>query len=418
MKTLFAALLLALSGSASAASVAMKPPVGITGNPASATGWTTASNFVGNFSAASFSGGFTTNVGGKAVTMPASMRMAANAGQFAISAVRLSPAALIGSAVVAWLLSQGIEYIDGQWKKKDTSDNGAPEAGHMWFHNGYNTACTATTPCTWDAVKTDFETKYGSNMPQTYGGARISGPCFANGTRKYDCPFEYYYKPYSQWYNGGRVTFEWVGSSTPQYVPATEADFAPLATAPLPDAVANELAPKGVALPMENPQFNPPYVDEPLGEPYVDPVTGKRYQDKARITPQSDGKTADVQTNKQEVDEAGEPVTDPATGVEKPPEKQDDFCKQNPDSLACMEKGEPDELDLETRSIGSMVSPVSVGGAGHCMADKTLAMATMGRSITFTYKPICDLASMVRPLILALAWLLAGWIMVGAVKEN
>lgn len=417
MKTLLAALLLALAGSASAASVAIKPPVGITGNPASATGWTTASNFVGNFSAASFSGGFTTNVGGKAVTMPASMRMAANAGQFAISAVRLSPAALIGSAVVAWLLSQGIEYIDGQWKKKDASDNGSPIAGKLWYHTGYQTACTPANPCTWSDVKADFETKYGKNLPQYYiGGARITGTCTGSSTSA-QCPFEYQWND-GKWYNGGMATFYVQAASQPQYVPATEADFAPLATAPLPDAVADELAPKGVALPMENPVFDPPYVDLPLGEPYVDPVTGKRYQDKARVTPQSDGKTADVQTTKQEVDEAGDPVTDPATGVEKPPQKQDDFCKQNPDSLACMEKGETDELELETRSIGSMVSPVSVGGAGHCMADKTLAIASMGRSVTFTYKPICDLASMVRPLILALAWLLAGWIMVGAVKEN
>lgn len=418
MKTLFAALLLALSGTASAASVAMKPPVGITGNPASSSGWTTAANFVGNFSAASFSGGFTTNVGGKSVTMPATMRMAANAGQFAISAVRLSPAALIGSAVVAWLLSQGIEYIDGQWKKKDTSDNGAPEAGHNWYNNGYNSACTPVAPCSWAANKADWESKYGSNQPTQYGGARITGTCYPNGARKYSCPFEFLWKSNNQWYNGGTVTFEWVGNANPQYIPATDSDFAALAAAPLPDAVATELANKDVALPMENPQFDPKYVDEPLGEPYVDPVTGKRYQDAVRVTPQSDGKTADVQTKKQEVDEEGEPSVDPETGAELQPEKQDDFCKQNPDSIACMEKGETDELDLETRSIGSMVSPVAVGGAGHCMADKTLAMATMGRSITFTYKPICDLASMVRPLILALAWLLAGWIMIGAVKES
>lgn len=409
MKTLFAALLLAFAGSASAASVAIKPPVGITGNPASATGWTTASNFVGNFSAASFSGGFTTNVGGKAVTMPATMRMAANAGQFAISAVRASPAALIGSAVVAWLLANGIEYVEGQFVKP-ASLPGIGQ-GYQWGCAGYYGEISAVaTTCAQAAGWGDITiTEFVPNGPTSYvvkaNSSKFSGGPYgvATVTKHTQCLSGYTLQ------NGACV-----GTS----VPATDADFAPLATAPLPDAVASELAPKGVALPMENPQFDPPYVDEPLGEPYVDPVTGKRYQDNARITPQSDGKTADVQTNKQEVDEAGEPVTDPATGVEKPPEKQDDFCRQYPDSIACMEKGETDELDLETRSIGSMVSPVAVGGAGHCMADKTLAMATMGRSITFTYKPICDLASMVRPLILALAWLLAGWIMIGAVKEN
>lgn len=409
MKTLFAALLLAFAGSASAASVAIKPPVGITGNPASATGWTTASNFVGNFSAASFSGGFTTNVGGKAVTMPATMRMAANAGQFAISAVRASPAALIGSAVVAWLLANGIEYVEGQFVKP------APSPG---IGQGYQWGCAGI---------------YGEISSIAVTCAQASGwgvititEFVPNGADSYVV------KAYSSKFSGGPYTVATVnkytqclagytlqnGACVGSVVPVTDSDFSPLATAPLPDSVASELAPKGVALPMESPQFDPPYVDVPLGDPYEDPTTGKRYRDNARVTPQSDGKTADVQTTKQEVDEAGEPVTDPATGIEKPPEKQDDFCKQNPDSLACMEKGETDELDLETRSIGSMVSPVAVGGAGHCMADKTLAMATMGRSITVTYKPICDLATMVRPLILALAWLLAGWIMIGAVKEN
>lgn len=417
MKTLLAVLLLAFAGAASAASVAMKPPVGITGNPASSTGWTTAANFVGNFSAASFSGGFTTNVGGKAVIMPASMRMAANAGQFAISAVRLNPAALVGSAVVAWLLSQGIEYIDGQWKKKDSSDNGSPIEGKLWYHTVYQSACTTSSPCSWSQVKTDFETKYGKNLPKYYiGGARITGTC-TSGASSAQCPFEYQWND-GKWYSGGVHTFYVQASANPQYVPATEADFAPLATAPLPDAVANELAPKGVALPMENPQFNPPYVDEPLGEPYVDPVTGKRYQDKARVTPRSDGKTADVQIHKQQVDEQGNPATDETTGKEVSPEEQDDFCKQNPDSLACMEEGETDDIDLETRSVGSSVSPVALGSPGHCMADKTLSLSTLGRSFTFTYKPICDLASMVRPLILAIAWLLAGWIMVGAVRET
>lgn len=419
MKTLFAALLLAFAGSASAASVAMKPPVGITGNPAMSTGWSTASNFVGNFSAASFSGGFTTNVGGKTVTMPASMRMAANAGRFAVSAVRLSPAALIGSAVVAWLLSQGIEYVDGQFQKKDSSDNGAPESGHMWYHNGYDTACTAVTPCTWEAVKTDFETKYGSNYPQTYGGARISGPCYANGTRKYSCPFEYYYKPHSAWYNGGSVTFEWLGTAEPKYVPATEADFAPLATAPLPDAVADELAPKGVALPMENPVFDPPYVDEPLGEPYVDPVTGKRYQDNVRVTPQADGKTADVQTHKQEVDEEGDPATDPTTGVEAPPEKQDDFCKKNPEASSCKPFDEPPDLELEKKENPFSLNPVSGFGAdsASCPAPQNL-FTVGGQAVAWDWGNFCKFAQGIRPLIIGFAWLTAIMIVVSVGRRN
>lgn len=418
MKTLLAALLLAFAGSSSAASVAMKPPVGITGNPAMSTGWSTASNFVGNFSAASFSGGFTTNVGGKAVTMPAAMRMAANAGQFAISAVRLSPAALIGSAVVAWLLSQGIEYIDGQWKKKDASDNGSPIAGKLWYHTGYQTACTPENPCTWSDVKSDFETKYGKNLPQYYiGGARITGTCTGSSTSA-QCPFEYQWND-GKWYNGGMATFYVQSASQPQYVPATEADFAPLATAPLPDAVADELAPKGVALPMENPVFDPPYVDEPLGEPYVDPVTGKRYQDNVRVTPQSDGKTADVQTHKQEVDEEGDPATDPTTGVEAPPEKQDDFCKKNPEASSCKPFDEPPDLDLEKKENPFSLNPVSGFGAdsASCPAPQNL-FTVGGQAVAWDWGNFCKFAQGIRPLIIGFAWLTAIMIVVSVGRRN
>lgn len=402
MKSLIAVLLFALAGTASAASVAMKPPVGITGNPGSATGWTTATNFVGNFSAASFSGGFTSNVGGKMVTMPATMRLAANAGQFAVAAVRSSPAALVGSAVVAWLLTNGIEYLNGQLVVKPV----IPGTDGNCYQSPYGAGFKPQFPCSIAEAESVFAQAWPHLMPNASGFFRE-----VNGLKQI--------RVCSQASNTACLDFSYYRPAPqPEKVPATDADFQALASAPLPDAVATELANKDVALPMEAPQFDPKYVDEPLGDPYVDPVTGKRYQDNARVTPQSDGKTADVQTNKQEVDEEGEPSVDPETGAELQPEKQDDFCKQNPDSIACMEKGETDELDLETRSIGSMVSPVAVGGAGHCMADKTLAMSTLGRSITFTYKPICDLASMVRPLILALAWLLAGWIMIGAVKEN
>lgn len=410
MKTLFAALLLVFAGSASAATVAIKPPVGITGNPASATGWTTASNFVGNFSAASFSGGFTTNVGGKAVTMPATMRMAANAGQFAISAVRASPAALIGSAVVAWLLANGIEYVEGQFVKPASSPGIGQ--GYQWGCAGYYGEISAV-PIT---------------CAQAGGWGDITITEFVpNG------PTSYVVKAYSSKFSGGPYTVATVtkhtqclsgytlqnGACVGSSVPATDADFAPLATAPLPDAVASELAPKGVALPMENPVFDPPYVDEPLGEPYVDPVTGKRYQDKFRVTPHSDGKTADVQAHKQEVDEEGDPVTDPATGVEAPPEKQDDFCKQNPEASSCKPFDEPPDLDLEKKENPFSLSPVSGFGAdsASCPAPQNL-FTVGGQAVAWDWGNFCKFAQGIRPLIIGFAWLTAIMIVVSVGRRN
>lgn len=408
MKTLFAALLLAFAGSASAASVAMKPPVGITGNPASATGWTTASNFVGNFSAASFSGGFTTNVGGKAVTMPATMRMAANAGRFAVSAVRLTPSALIGSAVATWLLSQGLEWIDGQFMKRPTGD---PIVGGGWVMNGYQGKVLPMESPLDSCVAAYTGSQFGFIRCEPLAGNQFriylsDRTIYNTAVQVTDCPSGYNWNASSS-------------SCVPVAKPATATDFAPLEAAPLPDSVADELAPKGVALPMENPVFDPAYVDEPLGEPYVDPVTGKRYQDKVRVTPQSDGKTADVQTHKQEVDEEGDPATDPTTGVEAPPEKQDDFCKQNPEASSCKPFDEPPDLDLEKKENPFSLNPVSGFGAdsASCPAPQSLFTAG-GQQVVWDWGNFCKFAQGIRPLIIGFAWLTAIMIVVSVGRRN
>ena len=379
MKTIFGFFLVFVASSSFAAAVPLFPGTGIA---ATSSGFTTAANFTGQFSAAAFNSNFTTNVGGKAVTMPAAMRLAANAGQFAVSAVRLNPAALVGTAVASWLLGYGLEWINGQWQK---SESASVPSDALCGMTALQCATSGGSP------------SYATLSPRWIG---ISGGSCIAGLPDYP-----------------HITIPCGMTGQPQKRPATETDWAAIPqNAPLPDPVAGELASKGVPLPLEVPHIGPQ--DIPLGDPYVDPVTGKRYQDKARVTPRADSKTADVQTYKQEVDEAGNPKKQEDGQTEKPPEEQTDFCKKNPDAISCMPEGQTDDQELQTKNIGSGITPVSVGGQGQCMADKTLSMATMGKSITFTYKPICDLASMVRPLILALAWLLAGWIMVGAVKDN
>ena len=403
MKTVLAFLLALVASSSYAAAVPLTPGPGVAGT---ASGFTTAANFTGQFSAASFNNTFSTNVGGKMVTMPATMRMAANAGQFAVSAVRLNPAALVGGAVAAWLLGYGIEWLEGQWQKSSVGDPVGTCNG-----NGVGNSASFGFPAT-GLSNSSCLAKVKSSLQANFSGSTYTYKSTSGGTYNWGV----YHPCCGSW---DVEAGSWAQTAPGQTVrnPATDTDWAAIPqNAPLPDPVAGELASKGVPLPLEVPHIAPQ--DIPLSDPYVDPVTGKRYRDQARITPSSDGKTADVQTYKQEVDEAGNPKKDEDGQTDKPPEEQTDFCKKNPDAIACMPEGQTDDQELQTKNIGSGITPISVGGQGQCMADKTLSMATMGKSITFTYKPICDLASMVRPLILALAWLLAGWIMVGAVKDN
>lgn len=412
MKTLLFVLAL-IAGHAHAATVPMSAPTGVTHASGS---WTTASNFVGSFSGASFNNTFTANVGGKAVTMPAAQRMAANAGQFAATAVRMSPAGLLGSAVAAWLLTAGLEWINGQWQKRDTSDDGAPLSGKMWYYESPNAGCTVSSPCTWSANLADWTSKYCSNDPANCGGVRVKGAFYQNGAGVYAAPIEYYYPPYSGWYPAGTTTFKSVGIAQPSYVPATEEDFAPLAVNPLPDAVANEIANKS-ALPLQNPQWDNPYQDVPLSDPKIDPVTGEKYRDAARVTPNPDGTSADVEPYREPLDENGDPIPDETKPGEtkKEAEPNKDPCETATDRLSCIEKGQADDLELDSQNQGGAVSPVSVGGGGSCPADKVIALH--GGTATFSYQPICQLATMINPLVIAFAWLSAGFILIGAFRE-
>lgn len=391
MKTVLALLLALVASSSFAAAVPLSPGPGIA---ASSSGFTTAANFTGQFSAASFNSNFTANVGGKAVTMPATMRMAANAGQFAVSAVRLNPAGLITSAVATWLLSQGLQWANNQWNKTET-----PQDGKLWALVGssdyYATraeACMAglwrcspnvCTSCTYS----DYEGVYYFTMKQ------------ANGQNGY----------------GG--SYQWRYPNGAQTRPATDADWDQLAASALPDPVAGELAAKGVPLPLDVPHIAPQ--DIPLSDPYVDPVTGKRYRDQARLTPSSDAKTADVQTTKQEVDEAGNPEKQEDGQTDKPPEEQTDFCKKNPDASSCKPFDEAPDSELQKKDNPFSLNPVSGFGADNasCPAPQNLFTAG-GQQITWDWGKFCTFAQGIRPLIIGFAWLTAIMIVVSVGRRN
>lgn len=371
MKTILVILLVTLSGFVHSASVAVVPPASIT---ATSGGFTTASSFTGSFSAAAFNNTFTTNVGGKAVTMPATMRMAANAGSFAASAVRLNPAGLLGTAAAAWLLSYGLQWINGQWMKQDPPLTPSDQRCGMTALYCVTTAGSAS---------------YGSAGPYWKRMSTNGATCYA-GLTQYP-----------------NIEVSCSASGSPANRPATDADWSAPQSGTLPDAAASELAPK-IPLPLQNPEFNPKYSDVPLGDPYRDPVTGKRYQDKARVTPQSDGKSADVQVSKTEVDDAGNPAVDSTTNQPKAPEKVDDPCKLNPEASGCKQLDEPADTELQKKDNPFSLNPVSGFGPDNasCPSPQQLFVRG-GQSVSWDWGQICTFAQGMRPLVIGFAWLFA-----------
>jgi hypothetical protein len=95
----------------------------------------------------------------------------------------------------------------------------------------------------------------------------------------------------------------------------------------------------------------------------------------------------------------------------------DEFCSKNADTLACTKLGsaEADPLGTEERSIAN-ISPVSIGGVGACPAPLTASF--LGQPISFSFDALCTYANALRPLVLAMAWLSAGVIFIGGVRNG
>lgn len=333
------------------------------------------------------------NVGGKAVTVPASLRMAANAGNYAKSMMRLNPALLVGTLAAAWLYDHYIQP-DGQ----GGFDVITP--GDWWSVPGYanpiyDGTAAATQACTQDSGTLITYTPLPSG---SYGGENIL--CQGGAA----------------WNNAqfGRVVYK--NQGTPGTRPAEQADWDALPD-PLSE-VAPELpyAPYMVGgVPVDSPEYDFVPFSVPLGQPYEKP-DGSTAQPMAKVSPNDDLVTVD--TYDQPVTDAnGDPVANPVPEdtPEPAPEPKTD-CEKFPESLGCAQLGTAPDVPIgtESRSIAA-IAPVSVGGAGACPAPLTASF--MGQTVSFSYDMPCQFATSLKPLILAIAWLSAGLIFIGGVRQ-
>lgn len=119
-------------------------------------------------------------------------------------------------------------------------------------------------------------------------------------------------------------------------------------------------------------------------------------------TTHADGSTTTVTTN----NAPPAPTTPPADP------KTD--CDKYPKSIGCSEYGTaPPEL-LTTVAVPVSLAPTSLG-SGTCPAPATFT--AMHRTMMISYGLYCDFATAIAPLIIAFAWLSAGFIVMGSVKE-
>ena len=96
-----------------------------------------------------------------------------------------------------------------------------------------------------------------------------------------------------------------------------------------------------------------------------------------------------------------------------------DLCKLHPNVSACLELGTvPTDIPSAVTSQPLNVTftpPSSVAGTCPASYSKTL---TGGKTIVFSFGPVCDFAGMMRPVVLAAAFLAAAFVVSGAVRAD
>ncbi|MFY9327488.1 MAG: virulence factor TspB C-terminal domain-related protein [Georgfuchsia sp.] len=113
----------------------------------------------------------------------------------------------------------------------------------------------------------------------------------------------------------------------------------------------------------------------------------------------------------------GATVPDVPSTETKPQEEtaQESICKTQPDLLQCMELGGiPTEETLGSQSVvPTALTPVSFSLNNACPADVPLPHGAV-----LSYQPTCNFLGGIRPIVLLLAWLAAGFIVLGARSDG
>lgn len=90
-----------------------------------------------------------------------------------------------------------------------------------------------------------------------------------------------------------------------------------------------------------------------------------------------------------------------------------DPCIEHPDRAGCSELGDVSDVQLPTQSAPISFVP-TLSASGSCPSPRSVS--TSYGSLEFSYQPICDFATGLRPLVIALSLIGAGALVFGAVK--
>lgn len=401
------------------------------------------------FSGGSVNGSLTARVAGKVVLIPMKWTMTSTAGRVVSTALRTNPG-LAAVSTLGWLLLYGIDRcVNGTWCRRNTV---LEEVGY--FSGPYSTFFLTRD----GGYATQYASAVGDMVNivknHSFGVVISSVKCEKIGEES-KCTVTYHIvdpKSGPGWRTPDRFAYFY-----------EDKNLGFLNKALIPDDVATELVENGVEIPLQ-PEVNLTPQIVQMSDPFVDPADGKRYQEVAVVTPASDLKTANLKLEKQEVksgidsdltlgkqpvvnsnsgpvtstspvvsllpvptpivDPISAPIVDPRPThkQEKPIEADkplDDPCILHPNRLGCMSWGDtPSGPDLKDISKNISIIPDFGWGpeSASCPADLTTHLR-IGSLVAFSFKPVCDAATMFRPAVISVAWMTAVLIALGVGKS-
>lgn len=447
LRTLVAACFL-VSGSAHAAYAQLSPPPGWSGGSTGgqfAYGQAANSATIANGTVRTTA---TLNVAGRSVSIPASMRFAANAPRIAAAAIFLNPGLRTAVGIASWLGVGKVVWdaANNKWISQNPGPNDQVSDGKEYSFPGYPWSSSIESACL-SQVPADSPYNYVITeiIPQgcrveyfrkTDGVIAGAGGFFGVQSRPSSCP--------AGWY----ITAAGC-SQNPQPKQLTQQEMVELLNPentpgwPISDSFLGEF-PRDLSLPVELPVVNPstgvnPF-PKPLFIPTGDPVRNPNYDPNAApgpnnqpfIQPGTNVTPRPTPSNPWQVDvqpvSRPQPGADPLPDAEQNPEtdpndkpKEEDqksLCEKHPDIVACQKLGDINPENLAKNTVTLQINREEGFGPanGACPAPKQFVV--MGKSMAFQWDLLCDFASQIRPLLVGFAYLSAALSFFGLSRKD
>lgn len=445
-KGLIAALALS-AGSAFAGYAQATPPPGWSpgGGAGGAFTGTKAANGA-TFLSSSVTTNASLNVGGRAVSIPATMRFAANAPRVAAAAVMLHPGIRTAASIAGWLGLASLAYdpISGLWSAPSSDSDFPKSDGKVYTRVDSSTGLSLYSSSQVGEYAINLWKSYNHSWVQTYQPTFSyvltgcsSNPCSVtltiratvNSSAVFNDSFGVSWQNSNSCPSGWYVTPAGCVQTPPPKTVSQEEAIEELTKHPMPADVPRHIpAPLPVEQPniqpvfiptgdpVKNPNFNPSEAPSPSNPPQVQPGV----EVKPAPTPGSPWQVETTPVNRPVVDPSSppsrepEPLPDtgggPSGNEPKDPDKTD-FCEKYPTVIACQElKHEDDDTKLPEKAIDLDFNPIpGFQGVKSCPAFPNIGNALGGRQIS--WQPFCDQLAAISNILLAVAWLYAAWIL-------